>query len=108
VDWVPQADLMPHVDVAVHHAGSGTLFAALANGVPQLLLPQGADQFANAAWGAQAGAAQQILPDETTPLIDNERVPTAARGLQQEIARMPPLEESLDHLISWARTAGGK
>jgi UDP:flavonoid glycosyltransferase YjiC (YdhE family) len=117
MDWVPQADLMPHVDVAVHHAGSGTLFAALANGVPQVLLPQGADQFANAAWVAQTGAAQQILPDQTTPttiadairsLIGNKQARTAARGLQQEIERMPPLEESLDRLVTWARTASGK
>jgi UDP:flavonoid glycosyltransferase YjiC (YdhE family) len=116
-DWVPQADLMPHVDVAVHHAGSGTLFAALANGVPQLLLPQGADQFANAAWVAQAGAARQLLPDEITPsriaegiraLLGNEQAQTAALGLQQEIARMPSPEESIDRLTRWARSAGEK
>lgn len=114
VDWVPQADLMPHVDVAVHHAGSGTTFAALANGVPQLLLPQGADQFSNAAWLTQVGAARQILPHEITPsriaeeihaLLGNEQVSTAARGLEQEIALMPSLEESLDRLTSWARSA---
>jgi UDP:flavonoid glycosyltransferase YjiC (YdhE family) len=114
VDWVPQADLMPYVDVAVNHAGSGTMFAALANGVPQVLLPQGADQFANAAWAVQVGAAQQILPDELTPtriaaaiaaLLGNEEVRTAALGLQQEITRMPSLEESLDRLVTWARTA---
>jgi len=23
--WVPQADLLPHVDVVVHHGGSGTI-----------------------------------------------------------------------------------
>jgi len=111
VDWVPQADLMPHVDVAVHHAGSGTLFAALANGVPQVLLPQGADQFANAAWVTQAGAARQILPDEITPtriaegiraLLGNEQAQSAARGLQQEIAGMPTPEESLHRLVRWA------
>lgn len=110
VDWVPQADLMPHVDVAVHHAGSGTLFAALANGVPQVLLPQGADQFANAAWVTRAGAARQILPDEITPariaeairaVLGNEQAQSAARGLQQEIARMPAPEESLDRLVRW-------
>lgn len=113
VDWVPQADLMPHVDVAVHHGGSGTLFAALANGVPQVLLPQGADQFANAAWVVRAGAARQVLPDEITPariaegiraLLGNEQARTAARGLQQEIARMPSPEESLDRLVAWVPT----
>lgn len=114
VDWVPQADLMPHVDVAVHHAGSGTLFSALANGVPQVLLPQGADQFANAAWLADAGAARQILPAEITPstiaeairaVLGDERARTAARGLQREIALMPSPEESIERLVGWARSA---
>lgn len=115
VDWVPQADLMPHVDVAVHHAGSGTMLAALANAVPQVVLPQGADQFANAAWLAQSSAARRILPEETTPstiaeavrsLLGNEASRIAARGLQREIANMPSLEEGLKRLTTWAESAG--
>lgn len=30
--WVPQADLLPHVDVVVHHGGSGTTLGALTVG----------------------------------------------------------------------------
>lgn len=114
VDWVPQADLMPHVDVAVHHGGSGTLFTALGNGVPQVLLPQGADQFGNAAWLADEGAGLQILPEETTPariaeairtLLDDERARAVTGDLQKEIANMPSPEESIERLIEWTRSA---
>ncbi|GAB3465318.1 glycosyltransferase [Actinophytocola sediminis] len=64
--WVPQADLLPLADVVVHHGGSGTTLGALAAGVPQLVLPQGADQFANAEALRDAGAALCLLPDEFT------------------------------------------
>jgi hypothetical protein len=62
--WVPQADLLPHVDVVVHHGGSGTTLGALTVGAPQLILPQGADQFANAEALSASGAALCLLPDE--------------------------------------------
>jgi hypothetical protein len=39
--WVPQAELLPHVDVVVHHGGSGSTLGALTVGAPQLILPQG-------------------------------------------------------------------
>ncbi|MGH3624456.1 MAG: glycosyltransferase [Sciscionella sp.] len=36
--WVPQAELLPHVDVLIHHGGSGTTLGALSVGAPQLIL----------------------------------------------------------------------
>ncbi|MDR7252520.1 UDP:flavonoid glycosyltransferase YjiC (YdhE family) [Nocardioides sp. BE266] len=41
--FVPQGDVLPTVDLVVSHAGSGSLMAALAHGLPSLLLPLGAD-----------------------------------------------------------------
>lgn len=43
--FVRQDLVLPRVDLAVHHGGSGTLLAAAAEGVPQLAMPMGADQF---------------------------------------------------------------
>ncbi|WP_327010285.1 glycosyltransferase [Dactylosporangium sp. NBC_01737] len=60
--WVPQAQLLPRTDVVVHHGGSGTTLGALAAGVPQLFLPQGADQFANAEAVTAAGAGPGCTP----------------------------------------------
>ncbi|SCG68855.1 glycosyltransferase [Micromonospora halophytica] len=64
--WVPQAELLPSVDVVVHHGGSGTTLGALAVGAPQLVLPQGADQFANADAVSAAGAGLRLLPEEVS------------------------------------------
>jgi calicheamicin 3'-O-methyl-rhamnosyltransferase len=45
--FVRQDLVLPRVDLAVHHGGSGTLLAAASEGVPQLVMPMGADQFQN-------------------------------------------------------------
>lgn len=102
--WVPQADLLPHVDVVVHHGGSGTTLGALTVGAPQLVLPQGADQFANADALCAAGAALRLLPDELSADAVAEHVSAllrhghtghrdAARAIAGEIAGMPSPDE---------------
>lgn len=102
--WVPQAKLLPHVDLVVHHGGSGTTLGALAHGLPQLLLPQGADQFTNAEAVATAGAGVQLVSDEQTAeavatkakqLLIDDQVRTAARAVAVEIAAMPAPEETV-------------
>lgn len=96
--WVPQAELLPHVDLVVHHGGSGTTLGALAAGVPQLVLPQGADQFANADALCAAGAALHIHPSDLSAdaiaekarnLLTHKKPRDAARAVAAEIARMP-------------------
>ncbi|GAA4572279.1 glycosyltransferase [Planotetraspora kaengkrachanensis] len=103
--WVPQAELLPHVDVVVHHGGSGTTLGALAAGVPQLILPQGADQFANADAVSAAGAGLRLLPEELSanavaahagvllPRHGRSGHREAARAIAEEIARMPSPDE---------------
>ena len=58
--FVPQDVLMAHVDVAVHHCGSGTMLGSLAHGVPQLAIPHGADQYMNAEALQRSGAGSSI------------------------------------------------
>ena len=60
--WLPLAPLLPRCDAVVCHAGSGTTLAALARGLPLVLVPQGADQFANAAACERAGVARVLAP----------------------------------------------
>lgn len=60
--YVPQTELLPRCRLVVSHAGSGTFLAALAHGLPQLCLPQAADQFGNARQCAAAGAGLCLLP----------------------------------------------
>ena len=61
--FAPQSAVLPHCAVVVSHAGSGTALAALALGIPQLCLPQGADQFLNAAAIARFGAGLALAPE---------------------------------------------
>jgi UDP:flavonoid glycosyltransferase YjiC (YdhE family) len=111
--WVSQADLLPHVDVVVHGGGSGTTLGALAAGVPQLVLPQGADQFANADAVHAAGAGLRLLADEVSADAIADHVRTllpggdgghrdAARVIAAEIARMPSPDEIARRLPEYA------
>ena len=65
--FVNQPAVLDLADLAVHHGGSGTLLAALASGIPQLLLPKGADQFFNADVVERAGLAPVLEPAQVTP-----------------------------------------
>ena len=96
--WVPQAEVLPHVDLVVHHGGSGTTLGALANGLPQLILPQGADQFSNAEAVSMAGAGTQLLAADLAAdaitirakhLLTDEAARAAAQAVAAEIAAMP-------------------
>jgi len=54
--WLPQGAVMPHTAVMVGHGGFGTTMAALAAGVPQVVVPLFAgDQFINADRLAEIG-----------------------------------------------------
>ncbi|HEY8626047.1 MAG TPA: glycosyltransferase, partial [Solirubrobacteraceae bacterium] len=64
--YIPQALLLPHCSAVVSHGGSGSVLATLGAGLPMLLVPQGADQFENAAHCRRLGAARVLLPDELT------------------------------------------
>jgi UDP:flavonoid glycosyltransferase YjiC (YdhE family) len=100
--WVPQADLLPYVDLVVHHGGSGTTMGTFGVGVPQLVLPQGADQFSNAAAVTEAGLGDQLLGADVTAeaitakarhLLTDEAVLGAARAIADEVAAMPSPED---------------
>jgi UDP:flavonoid glycosyltransferase YjiC (YdhE family) len=61
--WVDQAEVLTEAEVVVCHGGSGTTFGALAAGVPVVIVPLFADQFANSPKVAQAGAGVVIDTD---------------------------------------------
>jgi UDP:flavonoid glycosyltransferase YjiC (YdhE family) len=78
--YVPQTQILPHVALVVSHAGSGTFLAALGHGIPQLCLPQAADQFGNAAAAERRGVGLSIAPGA----VSCEMVREAAARLMQE------------------------
>ena len=72
--FVAQSAVLPLVDLIVHHGGTGTVLSALEVGLPQLLLPQGADQFFNAEILTAAGAARALPNDAQQPGAIGEAV----------------------------------
>ena len=100
--YIPQTLILGACDVVASHAGSGTVLAALGSGIPQLCLPQAADQFINAAAVAHAGAGLAIAPgDVDVPavlaavrqLLDDPGFRLRAGTVADEIAAMPSPDE---------------
>ena len=107
VPYIPQAEILAECDAVVAHGGSGSFLAALAFGLPLVVLPQGADQFDNGRACAELGVAEMILPPELTvesvrqavgAVLADERYAVAARSIAAEIAAMPSAAQTADDL----------
>lgn len=81
VGFTPMEDLLDGADVVVTHGGAGTTLAALAKGVPLVVLPQGADQFFQAERVAAARAGIALDPPSQTP----EALVTAVRTALEDV-----------------------
>ncbi|AWZ06235.1 MULTISPECIES: glycosyltransferase [unclassified Streptomyces] len=92
--WVPLAQLLDTADAIVHHGGSGTMLTAAARGVPQLILPQGADHFVNVGAATGLGFALRASGDTVDAalldrLITDEDLRKAAAAAQTDITALP-------------------
>ena len=106
-DYVPQSLLLPLCSVVVSHAGSGTLSGAMSLGLPQLCLPQGADQFRNADALVECGAGISLEGDDITEssianaiqrMLDESSFRRHAEKLQREVGEMPTPDEVMAKL----------
>lgn len=107
--YLPHTLLLPSCSLVVSQGGAGIVLGALAHGLPQLVLPQGADQFVNAEACTSAGAALAVTADEFTPnaveaaarrLLAEPSFGSAAGVLRAEIEAMPDADEALTALVS--------
>jgi UDP:flavonoid glycosyltransferase YjiC (YdhE family) len=73
--FIPQSRVLPHCDLVVSHAGSGSVIGALTHGLPMVLLPMGADQPLNAARAEALEVAQVLDALEARP-VDIRRAAT--------------------------------
>ena len=105
--WVDQSAVLARCAAVVSHGGSGTFLGALAHGLPQLCLPQAADQFRNAEGGVRAGAALALGPGQMSQeavraagerLLADPALRAGARRVAAEIATMPAPEAVVDLL----------
>jgi UDP:flavonoid glycosyltransferase YjiC (YdhE family) len=109
--FVDQADVLRRVDLIVHHGGTGTVLAALEAGLPQLILPQGADQPFNAKVIVGAGAGRRQKNAEYTPgsiaalvepLLGDCAERATAVQIAAEMADMPAPADVVPVLAGWA------
>lgn len=107
--YIPHSLLLPHCRLVVAHGGAGIMLSALAHGLPQLILPQGADQFTNATTCQSAGAALALHPDKLSAdavaaaaerLLTEPAFRHAAAGIRAEIDAMPRAADVLAALTA--------
>ena len=79
--YVRHGAVLPHADLVIDHAGLGTVLAALAHGLPQLCVPLGRDQPANAAAVSRTGAGVVRVPSTRTRRARRRRARRARRSL---------------------------
>ena len=100
--YVSQSAVLPLCGAVVSHAGSGTALATLEQGLPQLCVPQGADQFLNARAIVAAGAGLSLLPGEADAdavrdavrrLLEDPSYRAAAEVVSASIRSMPSPDE---------------
>lgn len=105
--YIPQDQLLPHCAAVISHAGSGTFLAALGAGLPQLCVPQAADQFMNSGACARSGTGLALQPAEVSVagvrsavdrLLNEASFRTAAEQVSREIASMPSSHDVVDRL----------
>lgn len=108
-EYIPYEALLPGCRAVIHHGGAGTMFAAFAHALPQLILPQAADNFLNAVAAVRTGAALCLTPETVTAatvaatthrLLNDTPFRTAAAAVHQEIAEMPAAAEQM---VTFAR-----
>ncbi len=108
--FVQARSVMAAADLVVHHGGMGTTLAAAAHAVPQLLLPQMGDQFANAQAVSSAKIGQALIGPRAdgaiagtlTALQNDPAVRGAAHAVARDIAAAPDPSQVARELISRA------
>jgi hypothetical protein len=121
--WVDQREVFDEADLVVCHGGSGTVFGALAAGLPVVVIPLFADQFDNGRRVAEAGAGltveaaresagspRLVIGDKNAPRIAQaiEAVLATtsfrrhARRIGAEMAATPSVDDVLDTLMAGA------
>jgi len=96
--FIPQRALLPRCAMIVTHGGSGSMLGPLAEGIPILATPRGADQFENADAIVRSGAGIAVQPSELTVegvthaarrVLEDPSFRAAAQRVATEISGMP-------------------
>jgi UDP:flavonoid glycosyltransferase YjiC (YdhE family) len=114
VDWMPLSMLLPTCDAIISLGGPGTVLAAAAYGVPQLVVPHFSAQPIYAELLSATGAGITLKPDDlmtgsicdaVRELLEGQATRDAARALREEIHAQPSPAEIVPVLESLVRAA---
>jgi UDP:flavonoid glycosyltransferase YjiC (YdhE family) len=109
VPFAPFTQLLPRCAALIHHGGIGTTSAALAAGIPQVIMPLSHDQPDNAARVKALGVGDRLLPRHFTgrrlaeilrPLLASPLVKDRAAGLAKRCAAQDAIGETADLIES--------
>jgi UDP:flavonoid glycosyltransferase YjiC (YdhE family) len=105
--WVPMDRMLAGAAAFVTHGGAGTTLAALAAGVPMVVLPVSADQPLNARLVAAHGAGLAVAePAAIGPalerLLGDQRHGDVARAIADDIAALAPVDAVLEEIEALA------
>jgi UDP:flavonoid glycosyltransferase YjiC (YdhE family) len=113
--WLNLPGLLPRCNLAVCHAGAGTMLACLAAGLPLVLAPRAADQFENGAACVRTRVGRVVMPETfgsqairqaVDCLLEDDSYAVAADRLRAEIEAMPRPSEVVPMLEYLAHTSG--
>ena len=104
--YVPLGPLLASSTAVIHHGGAGTTLTALDAGVPQIVVPQGADGPLNAAAVATAGCGLNVTDEELDAqlverLLTDESLRSNADRVRVEMHGMPSPAEVTDRLTKY-------
>jgi MGT family glycosyltransferase len=107
-DFVPQLDLLPHLDAVVCHSGDNTVCETLAHGCPLVVAPIRDSQPVVAAQVTNAGAGIRVhfgrvgateLRNAITAVLDDPSYRAAARRVQASFAAAGGAATAADHVV---------
>lgn len=105
--YVSHVLLLSRCDLVVSHVGAGVMLGALAEGAPQLALPQGVDQHMNAEALVASGAGLMLDGAEVTVgaveeaahrLLAESGFAASAGGIRSEMRSMPSPADAIAEL----------
>ncbi len=110
---LPLRETLAHSDAVVSHGGSGTVVSSLAVGLPQVVLPMGADQPDNADRCEDLGvgitldavtASPDDIAEAVTAVLDVPGYRLNARRIAEEARHLPGTDHAVSLLEAVART----
>lgn len=111
-DYAPGDEILKHCSALIYHGGNGTMYQALAAGVPMLALPHTLEQDVNVRASLQCGFSKLLKPRRATgarvvqaleELIGNPAYAQAAQGYSEVLGKSNGIERAAEIILEVAR-----